>query len=100
MRFDDDGAIAVLEVSDVSGQKTLDLENVSAGRTVGELVDQLLAELALVREDTNGRPLTYRARLEREGRHLNAAERLGDALRSGDRLVLQPNIDAGGAKSR
>jgi hypothetical protein len=39
--------------------------------------------------------LSYQARLEREGRHLNAAERIGDALERGDKLTLQPNIDAG-----
>jgi hypothetical protein len=43
----------------------------------------------------SGRPLTYHARLEREGRHLHASERVGDAVQNGDKVVLQPNIDAG-----
>jgi hypothetical protein len=42
-----------------------------------------------------GRPLTYHARLDREGRHLQSSELVGQALQEGDRVVLQPNIDAG-----
>jgi hypothetical protein len=98
MPFANDSNIALLEVSDVSGQKTLEVESVPTDTTVGELIDRLLADLALTREDSNGRPLAYQARLEREGRHLHAAERVGDALQAGDRLVLQPNIDAGSSR--
>jgi hypothetical protein len=43
-----------------------------------------------------GRPLDYSARLDREGRHLNSSEIVGDALKEGDEIVLTPNIDAGG----
>lgn len=96
MRFDEGQGIQLLEVSDVSGQKRMTVDEYGAGATVGELVERLLAEMDLMREDGDGRPLTYHARLEREGRHLHASERVGDALQSGDRLVLQPNIDAGG----
>jgi len=35
------------------------------------------------------------SRLEREGRHLHASERIGDALQTEDHLTLHPNIDAG-----
>jgi hypothetical protein len=87
--------LKLLEVSDVSGQKRMTVDDVAEGSRISELVDQFLAELDLVREDAEGRPLSYHARLDREGRHLNGAERAGDALRSGDLLVLQPNIDAG-----
>jgi len=63
-----------LQVSDVSGQ---------------------LSQMNLPQNDVGGRPLTYHARLEREGRHLHASERVGDAVQAGDKVVLQPNIDAG-----
>lgn len=96
MRFDESSGIGLLEVSDVSGQKTATVSDVPSDASVGELVEQLLAELRLTRNDTSGRPLTYHARLEREGRHLMPSELVGNALLSGDRLVLQPNIDAGG----
>jgi len=82
-------------VSDVSGQKVFRVPKAPADATVGELVQGLLSQMNLPAHDSNGQPLAYQARLEREGRHLNAAERVGDALETGDRLMLQPNIDAG-----
>jgi hypothetical protein len=84
-----------LVISDVSGQKVFDVANAPADGTVGELVHEMIATMDLPRNDAGGAPLTYHARLEREGRHLNASERIGDALERGDRLTLQPNIDAG-----
>ncbi len=84
-----------LTVSDVSGQKVFRVPKAPPDATVGELVHNLLSQMSLPANDTNGQPLAYHARLEREGRHLNAAERIGDALESGDKLMLQPNIDAG-----
>lgn len=100
MMHDEAQGLTLLEVSDVSGQKRMRMDAYEPDATVGELVERLLTELQLTREDTGGRLLTYRARLEREGRHLNAAERVGDALQPGDRIVLQPNIDAGGPGPR
>jgi hypothetical protein len=84
-----------LTVSDVSGQKVFRVPKAPPQATVGELVQGLLSQMNLPANDPNGQPLAYQARLEREGRHLNAAERVGDALESGDNLMLQPNIDAG-----
>jgi len=84
-----------LEVSDVSGQKPLKVSNIVPDATIGELIQSLLAKMDLPPNDVEGRPLTYHARLDREGRHLHATETVGDALTEGDRLVLQPNIDAG-----
>jgi hypothetical protein len=96
MSYDDDAGIALLEVSDVSGQKTATVSDVPGDASIGELVDRLIDELSLSKNDSSGRPLTYHARLDREGRHLLASERAREALQSGDRLVLQPNISAGG----
>jgi hypothetical protein len=84
-----------LEISDVSGQKIFSVANAPAANTVGELVHEMIGKMNLPRNDAGGAPLTYQARSEREGRHLNASERIGDALQRGDRLTLQPNIDAG-----
>jgi len=84
-----------LQVSDVSGQKLLNVSDAHRDASVGELIQGLLSEMNLPPNDVEGRPLTYHARLEREGRHLHASERVGDALQTGDRVVLQPNIDAG-----
>ncbi|MGP8251891.1 MAG: hypothetical protein ACLQHF_07635 [Terracidiphilus sp.] len=84
-----------LEISDVSGQKVFSVANAPRENTVGELIHEMLGKMNLPRNDASGAPVTYQARLEREGRHLHASERIGDALESHDRLTLQPNIDAG-----
>lgn len=84
-----------LEASDVSGQKTVSVTGLPFDATVGELVQGLLAEMQLPQNDVGGNPMTYHARLEREGRHLHASERVGDIFQAGDRVVLQPNINAG-----
>jgi hypothetical protein len=85
-----------LQVSDVSGQKSVKAPAVPAYSTVGELIQGLLMRMGLARNDVEGRPLTYRVRLEREGRLLTGSEVVGDALKEDDHIVLQPNIDAGG----
>jgi hypothetical protein len=85
-----------LRVSDVSGQKTVRASNVPGYTTIHELVQGLLQRLGLPRNDVEGRPLSYRARLEREGRHLIGSERVGEVLVEDDLVSLQPNIDAGG----
>jgi hypothetical protein len=84
-----------LRASDVSGQKEFTVSKVPRDSTVGELVNSLLAKMDLVLQDAAGRSLNYRARLDREGRHLNGSELVGDALESDDHIVLQPTINAG-----
>ena len=87
---------AEFEVSDVSGQKLLNVSGVPVDATIGELVQGLIGKMRLPANDAGGRPLTYHAWLDREGRHLQATERVAETVRSGDRVVLQPNVDAGG----
>jgi len=85
-----------LKISDVSGQKAVRASAVPLTSTIGELVQGLLAKMGLARNDAEGRPLHYYARLEREGRHLNASELVADSVQDGDELTLTPNIEAGG----
>lgn len=84
-----------LRASDVSGQAMATLEDVPREATVGEMVQGLLDQMSLPKNDASGRPLQYQARLEREGRHLHTSEVVGDSLQEDDHIVLQPNIDAG-----
>jgi len=84
-----------LQVSDVSGQKHANAKGVPLDSTVGELVHGLLGRMNLPHNDVSGRPLTYQARLEREGRHLHASEFVGASLQENDRIVLLPDVDAG-----
>ena len=88
-------AICNIAATDASGQRRVAGRNVSIKATIGELVHSLVARLGLVREDAHGHPLTYRARLEREGRSLNAGEVIGESLRPDDRIQLLPHIQAG-----
>jgi hypothetical protein len=84
-----------LEVTDVSGQKSIRVSDLASDATVGELIKASLEEMSLPENDVSGRPLVYHALLEREGRHLQGAEIVSEAVRTGDRVVLQPNVDAG-----
>lgn len=83
------------EVSDVTGQKVLAVSGVADDVTIGELIQELLGRMRLPANDAAGRPLSYHARLDREGRHLQSAEQVGASVKPGDRIVLQPNVDAG-----
>jgi hypothetical protein len=85
------------EVSDVSGQKVMSVSNVPTDATISELIQGLISRMRLPANDAGGRPLTYHARSDRQGRHLHGTERVTDAVSPGDRVVLQPNVDAGGA---
>jgi hypothetical protein len=85
-----------LRITDVTGQKQMKIRVASGDNetTVGELVESLLPRMGLP-PMADGRPLTYSARLDREGRHLQGSERVADALRENDELLLSPSINAG-----
>lgn len=83
-------------VRDLSGQKEVKASAVPRDTTVSEMVYEILAKMGLGRNDSEGRALNYRARLDREARHLNGDERVGDALRPEDYVTLHPSADAGG----
>ena len=85
------------EVVDVTGQKAVTVSKVADDATVSEIVRSMVGQMRLPSKDAEGRPLTYHARLDREGRHLLGSERVTEAVFPGDRVVLQPNVDAGGS---
>lgn len=82
-----------LFAQDMSGQKKFRLSQVPTQASVGEVVRGALARMGLGRQDAQGRELEYRARLD--GRQLHNSELVGDALRTGDELVLSRRINAG-----
>jgi hypothetical protein len=84
-----------IRVSDVTGQKSVDVKDVPRDATIGELIEGLLPRMNMPRNDNGGRTLNYQARLDRVGRHLHSSEVVGDALEANDRLTLQPEINAG-----
>lgn len=83
------------EVSDVSGQKVITVSQVPMEATVREVVQEVVVRMRLPANDIEGRPFSYHMRLDREGRHLLGSEKIADAVQTGDRVVLQPNVDAG-----
>jgi hypothetical protein len=85
-----------LLATDVSEQKNVEVDDVPTDAMVSEVLDALVRQMDLPRNDSEGRPLVYQALHTREGRNLRADEKVGEALSTGDRVVLQPNIDAGG----
>ena len=76
-----------IRVSDVTGQNQVAIDELPSDSTIGEMLEGLVPQMRLPRNDSNGRPLTYHARLEREGRHLNRSERVSEALKESDRLT-------------
>lgn len=87
-----------ITVTTVTRDRQINARDVPVDSTVGELIEEMLVpRLNLSRIDSHGRPRTWTASLEREGgRHLHASELVDDALQPNDRLVLQPEIEAGG----
>ena len=83
-----------VRASDVTGQRSAPVR-APREATVGEWVETLVSKLGLKRKDGDGNPYHYRPRLEREGRHLNASEIVGEVLRENDHVVLHPNVNAG-----
>lgn len=85
-----------LIASDISEQKQVEVQDVPADADVQEVLDAIIRQMELPPHDVEGRPLLYQVLLPREGRHLRGDEKVGDALHEGDRIILQPNIEAGG----
>ena len=81
--------------SGANGSARVKASDVPTSSTIAEFTMRLLSTMRLVDRDSAGRPLAYRARLKREGRLLNPSERVGDALRPDDEVVIAPRIDAG-----
>lgn len=84
-----------IRVSDVTGTKLFGVGSVPRDSNVGDMLQQVLSKLPFPRNDSTGRPIHWRARLEREGRHLEPGELVGDALREDDEVQLHPSVDAG-----
>ena len=84
-----------IEATDASGQRVADVSGLSVDASIAEVVEGLVGQMELPRHDGSGRPLRYQANLVRERRHLRDEEMVGRALQEDDRIVLEPNIDAG-----
>jgi len=79
---------------DVTGQRRTSYE-IPRNSSVNDLIEGLGDRMGLMREDSEGRNITWYARHEREGRALHRSERVGEALLDQDEIRLQPEISAG-----
>ena len=80
---------------DASEQRSFSIKNFSATAKVGDLIKALIPTMGLSTTDSAGRPLNYQAFSKRDGAHLLADDEVGEALRSGDRISVLPDIQAG-----
>ncbi len=87
-----------LEVSDVSAQHQYQAQLPGdEDLTVQELLQELSRRMELPSSDANGRPTSYSLLHDGEGRVVNPSERVHEAFKTGDRVVLTPHIEAGRA---
>jgi hypothetical protein len=84
-----------IEALDVTGQRGHKYFPRDPDASIGQMIEELVAEMDLPVHDAEGGITTYQARLERDGRALNAAEKLRDTVASGDRVFIEPDISAG-----
>ena len=83
-----------VRAQDVAGLKAVNWAPRSNNQTVGEMVDELVAELRLP-EDDGFSPIVYSARRESDGMALNASEQALDVLSDNETVVLEPDVNAG-----
>ena len=84
-----------ISVSDLTGQKRFRVKSVPKDSTIGDFLQELLVKTKLPRNDSAGRQLRFRVRLNRECRHLDAGELVGDSLQEDDEISLHPHVMAG-----
>jgi|GEM_PF-574021 len=87
--------IGPITLTDVTGQKSHRVSKIPSEATVNEVVQRLLGPMSQPTHDSEGRPLTYGVRSERESRFLGGNEKIGDVLQPNDTLRLMPTVDAG-----
>jgi hypothetical protein len=84
-----------LVVQDVSGQKRALAKDVDPELPARVLVERLIQDLRVPRNDVEGRVIAYSMVRARDRVHINPSERIGASTQPGDVLVLQPEVEAG-----
>ncbi len=83
-----------LRVQDMSGQREFMARGVPKDASWGEIMPSILDNMSLPKNNPTG-PNVWLGHLEREGRHIHTSEIVGDSLQDGDKVVLQPEVNAG-----
>ena len=89
-----------LTARDASGQRKFAVHGVRGDTSVQELISGLVPRMGLPAEDSAGVPQSFHAFLARDGRHLRSSETIGEVLKDDDEIVLHPDVQAGGTRSR
>ena len=84
-----------LTASDATGQRKFTVRDLPGDTTVQELLQGLVPRMGLARGRSTGAPQAFHAFLERDGRHLQSSETVGEVLRDQDEIVLHPDVQAG-----
>lgn len=85
-----------IKARDLSGQRTYAVRDIPPDTSVEELVATVIRRMRLPVADAGGAANAYQAYLERDGRHLRAADSVEDArLVDGDEITLHPDVQAG-----
>ncbi len=89
------GATATLNlrVEDSTGQIRRRARGIPRDATVGDFMKNLVHELRLPANDSQGHPLTYAARAN--GASLLESDKVGDVLQEEDTVTLTQNVTAG-----
>jgi len=82
-----------LRVEDATGQIRRKARGIPRDASVGDLMKNLVRELRLPANDSQGRPLTYAVRAN--GLSLLENDRVGDVLQEEDTVTLTQNVTAG-----
>jgi len=93
MVINQDDTISIT-AKDVTGQRRVSYE-IPRDASVEDVIERLSTRMNLFREDATGRPITWFARHEREGRSLHRSEVARDIFKDRDEIRLQPEISAG-----
>ena len=84
-----------LYVQDISGQREFVAKNVPVDASWGETMSTIVGNMSLPKNAPTGEEIVWTGRLNREGRHLHGSEINGETFQEGDRVVLQPEVNAG-----
>ena len=82
-----------VRVGDMVGQREIEAD-IQRDASWGEALNAILGRLSLPR-NIDGEDQVWTGRLDREGRQLYTNEIVGDALQTGDKVVIQRDIQAG-----
>ncbi|MGB7760029.1 MAG: hypothetical protein WBL61_09380 [Bryobacteraceae bacterium] len=84
-----------ITATDVTGLRKTTWEPGSEEASVQDMLEEMVDQLALPMNDSEGAPIAYQARLNSTGRALSSAELVRDAVAPDETVMLMADINAG-----